>query len=140
MKVVLLENIKGMGVKGDVIDVSEGHAVNFLIPQGKVAETSDSKGKQVFEKKEKQDKERKNKELDTEKTFLSLPDEITLSFPANDKNVLFTSVTKQMLSDKLNIPSMWLDDIHIKEIGEYDIIVLYKEKQKKIIHLVIKKD
>ena len=33
MKVILLENIKGVGIKGDEKDVSIGHANNFLIPK-----------------------------------------------------------------------------------------------------------
>lgn len=34
MKVLLLENIKGIGRKGEVKEVSDGHARNFLIPKG----------------------------------------------------------------------------------------------------------
>ncbi|MFA6466394.1 MAG: 50S ribosomal protein L9 [Patescibacteria group bacterium] len=36
MKVILTENIKSLGNKGDIKDVSDGYAINFLIPQGKV--------------------------------------------------------------------------------------------------------
>ena len=34
MKVVLLKDLKGKGKKGDVINISDGYALNFLIPQG----------------------------------------------------------------------------------------------------------
>ena len=34
MKVVLLKDIKGKGKKGDVINISDGYALNYLIPQG----------------------------------------------------------------------------------------------------------
>ena len=34
MKVVLLKDIKGKGKKGDVVDISDGYALNYLIPQG----------------------------------------------------------------------------------------------------------
>ena len=33
MKVILLQNIKGVGIKGDEKEVSIGHANNFLIPK-----------------------------------------------------------------------------------------------------------
>ena len=34
MKVVLLKDLKGKGKKGDIIEASDGYALNFLIPQG----------------------------------------------------------------------------------------------------------
>ena len=35
MKVILLENITSLGVRGDIKDVSDGYASNFLLPQKK---------------------------------------------------------------------------------------------------------
>ena len=35
MKVILLEEIKGKGGEGDVVDVARGFANNYLLPQGK---------------------------------------------------------------------------------------------------------
>jgi large subunit ribosomal protein L9 len=34
MKVVLREDVKKLGQKGDIIDVAEGYARNYLIPRG----------------------------------------------------------------------------------------------------------
>ncbi len=42
MKVILLENIEGLGAVGQEVKVKEGYARNFLIPQGKAAEASQS--------------------------------------------------------------------------------------------------
>ena len=33
MKVILLESIKKLGIKGDIVEVSDGQAKNFLIPK-----------------------------------------------------------------------------------------------------------
>ena len=33
MKVILLENVKGSGKKGDVVNVADGYAANFLLPK-----------------------------------------------------------------------------------------------------------
>ena len=40
MKVILLEDVKGSGVKGQIINVSDGHAKNFLIPKKLAAEAT----------------------------------------------------------------------------------------------------
>jgi len=42
MKVILLEDVKGSGKKGQVINVSDGHAKNFLIPKKEAAEATKS--------------------------------------------------------------------------------------------------
>ena len=51
MKIVLLEDIKGLGVRGDVCEVGDGYALNFLIPQKKALETKDARGTQVVQQK-----------------------------------------------------------------------------------------
>lgn len=40
MKVVLLEDVKSLGKKGDIVEVSEGYARNFLIPRKKGVEAN----------------------------------------------------------------------------------------------------
>ena len=41
MKVILKENVKTLGKAGDIVNVSDGHARNFLIPKGLAAEATD---------------------------------------------------------------------------------------------------
>jgi large subunit ribosomal protein L9 len=40
MQVILLEDVKGTGKKGQVVNVSDGHAKNFLIPKKMAAEAA----------------------------------------------------------------------------------------------------
>ena len=47
MKVVLLENLRKLGVIGEIIDVKRGYARNFLIPQKKALFASDKNIKEV---------------------------------------------------------------------------------------------
>ena len=42
MKVLLREDIKGVGRRGDIVKVADGYARNFLFPQGKALEASDA--------------------------------------------------------------------------------------------------
>ena len=41
MKLILLEDVKSLGFKGEVVDVSEGYARNFLFPQHLAVEATD---------------------------------------------------------------------------------------------------
>jgi large subunit ribosomal protein L9 len=40
MKVILLSDVKALGKKGDVVDVAEGYARNFLLPRNLVSEAN----------------------------------------------------------------------------------------------------
>ena len=40
MKIILLMDVKSQGKKGDIVDVSEGYARNYLIPQGKALQAT----------------------------------------------------------------------------------------------------
>ena len=42
MKVILLDNIKGVGRKDDIIEANDGYARNFLIPKGKAVEANNA--------------------------------------------------------------------------------------------------
>ena len=102
MKVVLNENVKGLGKKLDTVEVSEGYARNYLIPK-KLAVVADNKSmseangrKQAI--KFKQDTERAAANEQKKKI-----EEIILEFKLKtaDNGKLFGSVTSKEISDKL---------------------------------------
>ena len=55
MKVILLEDVKGTGKKGQVIEASDGHARNFLIPRKLAAEATKANMAQLEAKQKKAD-------------------------------------------------------------------------------------
>jgi large subunit ribosomal protein L9 len=61
MKVILTQEVKKLGIKGQVLEVSDGYARNFLIPQGLAEEATKTKIKEIQEKNIK-DEKRKNSE------------------------------------------------------------------------------
>ena len=50
MKIILLQDVKGQGKKGQVIDVNEGYARNFLIKKGLAEIETDSKLNELKQK------------------------------------------------------------------------------------------
>jgi large subunit ribosomal protein L9 len=62
MKVVLLQDVKGQGKKGDILNVANGYARNFLLPRNLAVEASDSKLKEISQQKAALDRKRKKDE------------------------------------------------------------------------------
>ena len=102
MQVVLNENVKGLGKKLDIVNVSEGYARNYLIPR-KLASIADNKtisesGSKKEAIKYKQETERKKAIEEKEKIEKVLLD-FKLKTAENGK--LFGSVTAKEISDEL---------------------------------------
>ena len=51
MKVILLKELKGRGGEGDVVDVAQGYAVNYLLPQGIAIEATKGELKQLEQRR-----------------------------------------------------------------------------------------
>ena len=142
MKIVLLEDIKGLGVRGDVCEVGDGYALNFLIPQKKALETKDAKGAQVVQQQATKE-QRREKQADQEQSIVKmLPDTITLQVPANEQGTLFSAVTADTIVEHLgkqDIPTapQQFTMEPIKEVGEYTIH--YKQGERTIT-VIVEKD
>ncbi len=94
MKVILLEDIKGTGKKGDMVEVSDGHGRNFLIPKGLAKKATEGNVKEMKAHK-KSMKKRKEEELDDAKALKEKIEklEVTIKAKAGDGGRLFGSVT-----------------------------------------------
>jgi large subunit ribosomal protein L9 len=102
MKVILLKDIKGTGKKGDVINASDGHARNYLLPRGLAKEATDSTIRELSHQKASEDK-RKQEELDEAKAVAAKIEEITLKVKskAGEGGKLFGSITSKEIADLL---------------------------------------
>ncbi len=102
MKVVLNKDVKGIGKRLDIVEVSEGYARNYLIPR-KLAVVADNKStSEAKTKKEaiqyKKDTERENAEKLKEKLEKTV---IEFRLKVGEGNKLFGSVTNKEIKDKL---------------------------------------
>ena len=131
MKVILLKDIKGVGRRFDEKEVSDGHALNFLIPNKLALSVTANSAQQIkiLKDKENQKKESHNKKLHDNITKLE-DLELVIKTNANEKNHLFASLTKEKISEHLlkdkgiDIPAEFIMlDNPIKEIGAFMVPV-----------------
>lgn len=102
MKVLLKQDVPKIGKKGELLDVKEGYARNFLIPNGLAVEASGGAVKQVEEEKKALDRRKaKEKEEAQElgKKIEAVP--ILLKHKAGEEGRLFGSITSSEVADAL---------------------------------------
>lgn len=129
MKVILTDDIKKLGIKGQILEVSDGYARNYLIPQGLAEEATKTRVKEIQEKglkaekkkiSEKENAEALKKKLDGQRV------EIKVKSGSGDK--LFGAVTAKEIADSLKqtlgvtIDKKKIDTGDpIKHLGTYNI-------------------
>lgn len=129
MKVVLLKDLKGKGKKGDIINASDGYALNFLIPQGiaKAGTSSNlNEANQAKEAKAYHDEQNRLKCVAQKGEIEKLTLKISVKCGANGK--VFGSVTNKEIADELAkqnivIDKKRIDTPAIKTVGLFDIKV-----------------
>lgn len=102
MKVILLKDIKGTGKKGDILNASDGHARNYLIPRGLAKEATDGSVKELehqnASKVKKEEAELANAKALAER--ISTLD-ITFKTKAGEGGRLFGSITNKDVADMI---------------------------------------
>ncbi|WP_240415770.1 50S ribosomal protein L9 [Paenibacillus periandrae] len=64
MKVILLKDVKGQGKKGDIKEVSEGYATNFLLPQKLAAAANEGSVKMLDQQKKAEQRKKEQEKAD----------------------------------------------------------------------------
>ncbi len=136
MKVILKQTIKKVGEIGDIVEVSNGFARNFLIPQGKAISYSMDNYKQV-EYLKKRGLAKKEKELNEAKDLAEKLDNISLEIKvkAGKEGKLFGSITSKDIVDavlseyKIELDRKKIDlKEPLKKLGVHNIPVnLFKD-------------
>ena len=129
MKVILQQDVKGQGKKGQMVEVSEGYARNFLLPR-KIAipATADAINTMNLKEKAKKAEEQRQKAL-AEETAEKLKEcMVKLTARAGSAGKLFGAVTTKEISDGLqkqfgiDIPKQKLVlEEPIKAFGNYEV-------------------
>ena len=127
MKVVLLQDIKSLGKKGEVKEVAEGYAINFLFPKKLASPGNENMIRTVMLKKEAEVVHQKELEAEIKALAKKIADKkITLKSKQKDGK-LFGAITKKQILDAMKKENL--------EVSEKCIII--KEVIKKVgIHQV----
>lgn len=146
MKVVLTEDIKNIGKKGDVKEVSDGYARNFLLPGKLVSAATESAVKQALEVKSKQlEAEKINREKTTELAKIIAGKKIVIK-AKEKKGKLFGSITAKNITRELKKENIEVSEKFIilesplKETGEYEIKIRLDHGVETSLMLVIEKE
>ena len=102
MKVILLQDVKGQGKKGQLIDVSDGYGRNFLLPR-KLAQEATADNINTMKMNDKALQEKRQKEREEALALSKVLKEMTLTVMAKGGGAgrLFGSVTNAEISDAL---------------------------------------
>ena len=140
MKVILLQDVKKMGKKGDVIEASDGYARNYLFPR-KLAEEATANALHVVNAKKENERKKKLAELEeAQKLAAELKGkEVSIEAKAGESGRLFGAITNKDVAEVINsqfnlsIDKKKIVVNTIKVAGTYEVEVkLYPEVSTKM--------
>ena len=139
MKVILLKTVSGLGQKGDVKEVKNGYAANYLLPN-KLAQLATDANLKLHEQKISQREKKKaranraNSRAAHELDGIS----ITIKAKADESGTLYGSISpktvlKVLKEQGFNLKESHIEmDEHIKKIGTSHVILKINDKEAKV--------
>lgn len=128
MKVILLQDVRGKGKKGQMLEVSDGYARNYMLPR-KIAMEATPDAVNTMRMNDKATQERQARERAGAMELAKRMKAMTLTVYAKGGGAgrLFGSVTSQEIADALQAQGIALDkrkivmDDTIKNVGTYTV-------------------
>jgi large subunit ribosomal protein L9 len=130
MKIILIDEIRGLGTRGDVVNVKDGYARNYLFPKNLAREATPGNLKSIEQERKKwallaqQEKEAAQKAVDSVKGT-----KVVVHKRVGENGQLFGSVTANEIADALNAKGLAVDKRRvelahpIKSLGLHDVEV-----------------
>ena len=146
MKVILTTNIKKLGKIGDLVDVKNGYARNFLFPKN-MALRENKKNLEYYENIKEEIKKNEEQKKEEANNLLSKIKKLNISFTkeADENGQLYGSISKREILNYFseNDIKMHSDDLKIEKpirnIGEHKIEVNPYTDLKELIKITVKK-
>ena len=133
MQVIFIKDLKGQGKKGEIKEVKDGYAINFLIKRGFAIKKTEGSLNKLKEQNEK-DKALDLKNRDDALKLKEKLENITLNFKVKtSKDKMFGSISNKQIKDELikmgfNISKHQIENTTINTLGMHIVqITLYKD-------------
>jgi large subunit ribosomal protein L9 len=130
MQIILQEDVEKLGTRGQIVEVAEGYARNFLLPRKLALQATEGNLKRLNQIRGHLDKRTTSeKEVAQQLASTLSAATVTLTRKAGETNQLFGSVTSADIAEALAAQGHIVDkrSIHLEEpikvIGEYDVLV-----------------
>jgi len=130
MKVILKEDVKGLGKLGEIVEVSNGYSRNFLIPHKKAIEATVHNIKTVEHKKKELEEKMKQSLHEVEALSKKMSEmSVTVARQVGEGEKMFGSVTNADIAEAIGKEGITVDkhqiilEKPIKELGLFHIPV-----------------
>lgn len=110
MKVIFMADVKGIGKKGEVKEVAEGYARNFLLPKGFAVEANKGNVSKLEQQKDSEQK-KQQRELEEAKALAKKIDatNLVIKAKAGEGGRLYGAVTSKQIADELKKLQITID-------------------------------
>jgi large subunit ribosomal protein L9 len=144
MKVLLCEDIEKLGWLGDVVEVAEGYARNYLLPQRLATPATEANIRAIAEEKAKRAEQRKLEGRRLETAMKAVEGaEAVVAAKANELGHLFGSVGAREIAANLREQGFEVTDKivqlpeHIKEVGTHPVTLKFSAELTTTVNVVV---
>jgi len=144
MKVLLCEDVKKLGWLGDIVDVPEGYARNYLLPQRLAKVATEGNIKSLSQEKAKRAEQRLQERRRLEKAAQAVNGaEAVVAAKANEQGVLFGSISDSMIAANLRSQGFEVADEvvklleHIKQLGTHEVTLKFADDVTATVRVVV---
>ena len=128
MKVILADDVRGLGHRGDTVTVKPGYARNYLFPQGFAYEATAANTRRLVEEKKKYDEKTLHEKVGAEAVAKQIEGlTVVITKKAGEGDILYGSVTPTEIADALLQQGVEVDRRRIelaepiKRLGEHRV-------------------
>jgi large subunit ribosomal protein L9 len=129
-EVLLMDQVEGLGIEGDVVKVADGYARNFLFPRGIASEVTEGKKRQIEKKRAERLVQLKKEKSAAEEILKKIEGiECTIAAKVGETGKMFGSVGVAQILEKLTEQGITIDKSKVvlttplHELGVFDVAI-----------------
>ncbi len=130
MKVILADDVRGLGRRGDTVTVKPGYARNYLFPQGFAYEATEANMRKLAEQQKRYDEKMLHEKAGAEQVSTQIEGlTVAIAKKAGEEGILYGSVTPSEIADALADRGIQVDRRRIevaepiKRLGQHTVHV-----------------